>query len=192
MSILKRLLRWVELAALVSAATGITYFMVLPSLLPLLWPEARLPVALLPGVLLLVIALTRDTAAYIPTESGTTGRAGGRAMPADDRRSPIVNFEPAIDCERFWQAEQASHIAQQSAPAGGQPTVAPPVKPSAPFTSASALEVEQRYEELLLRKAHGDDALVERLVEYERVRKPRATRAELLQAAVEHWEQDNR
>jgi hypothetical protein len=53
----------------------------------------------------------------------------------------------------------------------------------------------QRYSELyenLLRKAGGDDEVVERLVEYERSLQPEATRTTLLEKAIQRWERDNR
>lgn len=47
------------------------------------------------------------------------------------------------------------------------------------------------YQELLIR-ARGDEALVERLVAYERKRNPDAGRGQLLEAALYRWERDNR
>ena len=47
------------------------------------------------------------------------------------------------------------------------------------------------YQELLMR-ARGDEALVERLVAYERKRNPGAVRGQLLEAALFRWERDNR
>ena len=44
----------------------------------------------------------------------------------------------------------------------------------------------------LLRKASGDRSVVERLIEYERERKPQATRLTCLQNAIQRWEQENR
>jgi hypothetical protein len=44
----------------------------------------------------------------------------------------------------------------------------------------------------LLRKAAGDRAVVERLIEYEREQKPDATRLTCLQNAIRRWEQENR
>lgn len=44
----------------------------------------------------------------------------------------------------------------------------------------------------LLRKAAGDRALVERLVNLERQRNPRATRLQWMQNALARWERDNR
>ena len=44
----------------------------------------------------------------------------------------------------------------------------------------------------LLRKAGGDRSVVERLIEYERRKKPGATRLACLQNAISRWEQENR
>ena len=44
----------------------------------------------------------------------------------------------------------------------------------------------------LLRKAGGDRSVVERLIDYERRHKPRATRLTCLQNAIQRWEQENR
>jgi hypothetical protein len=44
----------------------------------------------------------------------------------------------------------------------------------------------------LLRKVGGDRFTVERLIEYERGRRPNATRLTCLQNAISHWEQENR
>lgn len=137
MSTLKSLLKWVELAAVVSAVIGITHFFGLPVLLPRLWPEIRLPLALLAGSVVLILALMPDIGI-------------------------------------------------------GRPRVTPTTKPFQPTTTPSETEAEHHYEELLRRKTHGDTDLIRRLVEYERGRDPRATRAELLAAAVERWEHDNR
>ncbi len=43
----------------------------------------------------------------------------------------------------------------------------------------------------LLNKAKGDSELVERLVEYERKRKPYAGQEELMERAINRWEHDN-
>jgi len=42
----------------------------------------------------------------------------------------------------------------------------------------------------LARKARGDADLVKRMVEYERARYPEANEAELMQKAIDRWEQD--
>ncbi len=47
------------------------------------------------------------------------------------------------------------------------------------------------YETLLIR-ARGDDALVERLISYERQRTPDADEIDLMEAALYRWERDNR
>ena len=44
----------------------------------------------------------------------------------------------------------------------------------------------------LRRRAMGDQALVERLIEMERQRHPNASEARLIQYALERWERDNR
>jgi len=44
----------------------------------------------------------------------------------------------------------------------------------------------------LLRKVGGDRSVVERLIEYERVQRPGATRLTCLQNAISRWEQENR
>lgn len=44
----------------------------------------------------------------------------------------------------------------------------------------------------LLRKVGGDRSVVERLIEYEKNRRPGATRLKYLQSAIERWKQENR
>ena len=44
----------------------------------------------------------------------------------------------------------------------------------------------------LLRKVGGDQSVVERLIEYERMQKPGARRLTCLQNAISRWEQENR
>ena len=44
----------------------------------------------------------------------------------------------------------------------------------------------------LLRKAGGDRSVVERLIEYEKGQKPRATRLTCIQNAIQRWERENR
>lgn len=44
----------------------------------------------------------------------------------------------------------------------------------------------------LLRKVGGDRSVVERLIEYERQRRPNATRGICLQHAIARWERENR
>lgn len=44
----------------------------------------------------------------------------------------------------------------------------------------------------LLRKVGGDRSVVERLVDYERRKRPDATRLTCLQNAIRHWDQENR
>ncbi len=51
---------------------------------------------------------------------------------------------------------------------------------------------EKRLYEFLLRRARGDEALVERLVDYERQRSPGASTLELLRDAIARWERDAR
>jgi hypothetical protein len=43
----------------------------------------------------------------------------------------------------------------------------------------------------LLRKVGGDRSVVERLIEYERIKRPDATRLTCLQLAIGRWEQEN-
>ena len=43
----------------------------------------------------------------------------------------------------------------------------------------------------LLRKVGGDRSVVERLIEYERQRRPNAARLTCLQNAIQRWEQEN-
>jgi len=50
---------------------------------------------------------------------------------------------------------------------------------------------DQLYQDLLL-KARWDVALVERWIEYERTRSPRADRVRLMEDAIYRWERDNR
>ncbi len=47
------------------------------------------------------------------------------------------------------------------------------------------------YQELL-RKAGGNQALVDRLIEFERKRMPNASQEELVRSAIERWERDLR
>jgi hypothetical protein len=136
-------LRWCGLAAVVSTVMGVVYFLAIPLVLPRLWPEVRLLLAILPGMLLLAFALTRHLDTFLPSEPRPGNAENGGAAEA---RSP----------------------------------------------SASDLEEERRYEALLLRMAGGDQARVERLVEYERQQHPHMTRVQLLQAAYESWERDRR
>jgi hypothetical protein len=192
MSTMKSLLKWVELAAVVSAVIGITYLFGLPILLPRLWPEIRLPLALLAGSVVLILALMPDISRRHPAGEGPTGRPASRVEPTVERRLRTPGFEPNLSSTRFSHIEQTPHIAQRSVPVSGQPSVEATAKPPAATTSVSTTEAEHHYEELLRRKTHGDTALMGRLVEYERVRNPRATRSELLAAAVERWEHDNR
>ncbi len=44
----------------------------------------------------------------------------------------------------------------------------------------------------LMRKTQGNRAMVERLIQYERTRNPRAGQEEWMASAVERWERDNR
>jgi hypothetical protein len=44
----------------------------------------------------------------------------------------------------------------------------------------------------LLNKAHGDHALAERLIAYERGRTPNLARQQLIQSAIYRWDRDNR
>lgn len=48
------------------------------------------------------------------------------------------------------------------------------------------------YYNRLMRRAQGDEALVERLIAFEKKRYPDATRAELERTALRRWERDNR
>jgi hypothetical protein len=50
---------------------------------------------------------------------------------------------------------------------------------------------DQLYQDLLL-KARWDVALVERWIEYERTRSPRADRVRIMEDAIYRWERDNR
>ena len=57
--------------------------------------------------------------------------------------------------------------------------------------NARSSREKQLYRQLLQR-ARGDEELVERLVGYERRRKPGADRLELLENVLYHWERDSR
>jgi hypothetical protein len=143
------LLKWCVLAAVVSAVTVLAYFVVIPLLLPRLWPEVRLLLAILMGTPLLAIALGRNVDSYLPPEGNASGHTGSR-------------------------------------------TVATAGQPAASNVPAPDLEAERHYQALLLSMARGDTALAERLVDHERAQHPHMTRAQLLQAACESWERDNR
>lgn len=65
------------------------------------------------------------------------------------------------------------------------------VKRSSDATPHSAASEDELYQKLL-RKTLGDKAQVERLLEHERQRNQKATRIELLRAALERWERDNK
>lgn len=54
-----------------------------------------------------------------------------------------------------------------------------------------SIKENQLYQKLLT-KSRGDRSLVERLIEYERQRSPRSSRADLLQSAIYRWERDLR
>ncbi len=58
-------------------------------------------------------------------------------------------------------------------------------------SSAYSIREKQLYVQLV-RRARGDEELVERLVDYERRRKPGAERLELLENVLYHWERDSR
>jgi len=59
------------------------------------------------------------------------------------------------------------------------------------FLRARHSTENQLYQDLL-RKARGDQGLVERLIEYERQRSPGSDRLKLLRDAIDRWESDNR
>ncbi len=44
----------------------------------------------------------------------------------------------------------------------------------------------------LMRKTQGNKTVIERLIQYERARNPRASQEDLLAGAVARWERDNR
>ena len=60
---------------------------------------------------------------------------------------------------------------------------------SDPKASEMAANETELYQQLL-RKALGDHAKVERLIEHERQRNPEGKRTEWLRAALERWERD--
>jgi hypothetical protein len=51
---------------------------------------------------------------------------------------------------------------------------------------------EQQLYASLLNKAHGDQALAGRLIDYEQRRTPNAPREQLIQSAIYRWDRDNR
>ena len=53
------------------------------------------------------------------------------------------------------------------------------------------LRIKELYRNLLIKNLH-DKEVVNRLIEFERNRNPNATKAELLQSAIDRWERDNR
>ncbi len=191
MSSAKLLLRWGRLAVIVIAVMAMSYFIAIPILLPRLWPETRLPLALWSGMILLIIALTRDPDSYLPAARRPLARAAVRATPSDDRRRRTSNLEPPLPSDQVRQVEHPPRTGQQTPSANRQPTAATRGASTA-TVSASMTEVERRLESLLLSKARGDKALVNRLVAYERARYPHATKAELLEVAIARWERDNR
>jgi hypothetical protein len=65
------------------------------------------------------------------------------------------------------------------------------VKRSSDAETKPAASEEELYQKLL-RKSLGDKDQVERLLEHERQRNPKASRVELLRAALERWERDNK
>jgi hypothetical protein len=59
------------------------------------------------------------------------------------------------------------------------------------FSRLQSSSHDALYQELL-RKAGGNQALVDRLIEFERKRMPDASREELARSAIERWERDRR
>jgi hypothetical protein len=186
------LLKWSGLAAVVSAVTVIAYFIAIPLLLPSSGHAMRLALAILFGMALLLTALVRDVDSYLPNEEGPTAHTAKRGAPPGYQRLPTAEFQPTSSSNRYRQVEAIPGSAQKTEYAYQHPANAAAEKPPASSIPEPALEVERHYESLLLSMARGDKALVERLVDYERTLKPLMTRAELLQAAFERWERDNR
>jgi hypothetical protein len=186
------LLRWSGLAAVVSAVTVIAYFIAIPLLLPFLWPATRLPLAIVFGTVLLLTALVRDVDSYLPIEEKATARTASRGTPPDRQRLPTAESQPPPSSSQYPQVEPVPHSAPQAGNAYQRPADDTAEKGPASSIPEPALEVERHYESLLLSMARGDKALVERLVDHERTQHPFMTRAELLQAAYERWERDNR
>jgi hypothetical protein len=58
-------------------------------------------------------------------------------------------------------------------------------------TGVSSTDMATLYKNLL-RKASGDREQVDRLIELERKRNPRASLVELMQSAIDRWEHHNR
>jgi hypothetical protein len=160
--------------------------------LPFLWPATRLPLAILFGMVLLLTALVRDVDSYLPIEETPTARTANLGTPPDYQRLPTAESQPSSSSNQYRQVEPILDSTQKTGDADQQPADATAEKPSASSIPEPALEVERPYESLLLSMARGDKALVERLVDYERTLHPLMTRAELLQAAFERWERDNR
>ena len=69
MTIVTQLVRWGSLVVVVTVIAMTTYFIAIPFLLGDLWPEARLPLALLAGEIFLVIALVRGADGYLPVRT---------------------------------------------------------------------------------------------------------------------------
>lgn len=63
--------------------------------------------------------------------------------------------------------------------------------PTASTGGAASYASSELYRNLL-NKTGGDKEMVERLIEYERNRKPYARREDSMRSAIERWEQDNR
>jgi hypothetical protein len=189
---LRLLLKWSGLAAVVSAVTVIAYFIAIPLLLPSSGHATRLAVAILFGMALLLTALVRDVDSYLPIEERPTARSAKRGTPPDYQHLPRAESQPPSYSSQYPQGEAIPDSAQKTGYAYQQPADEITEEPSASSIPVPALEVERHYESFLLSMARGDKALVERLVDHERALHPLMTRAELLQAAFERWERDNR
>jgi hypothetical protein len=186
MTIVTQLVRWGSLVVVVTVIAMTTYFIAIPFLLGDLWPEARLPLALLAGEIFLVIALVRGADGYLPVRTqvvretssdGTSHKTQGAKLDSVAVQSQRAEVYPGTlrRSTTQWQRDTA-RVAEH---------------PSPPAALRTDSEVGTLYESLL-RKAHGDQTLVERLVEYERQRNPGAMTAECLRSAIERWERDNR
>ena len=85
----------------------------------------------------------------------------------------------------------SSRVRPSSGTASTQP-ISSSARPSTPPPTLMPQPVADPIYQRLLARARGNQAQVERLIEYEARRSPHASRTEWIQDALDRWERDNR
>ena len=116
MTIVTQLVRWGSLVVVVTVIAMTTYFIAIPFLLGDLWPEARLPLALLAGEIFLVIALVRGADGYLPVRTQVVRETSSDGTSHKTQGAKLDSVAPRRGCVLILRLARSTRACSRTTP----------------------------------------------------------------------------